>query len=323
MRYPKAKVSTFLGGSMLAVSLSLAAPYAVASEDVEVTFASPPWPGVTVKTTIASMLLGHLGYETSQQEVSVAIAYEALETGDVDAFLAAWLPNQQALYRQYVEKGSVLDLGGNVEGGQIGLVVPRYVAEAGVTSAEDLDKQEFSERFGRTIYSIEAGSGASEILNQGVEDDIYGIGDWALSETSTPGMLSAIDNAIDREEWVVFHAWNPHWMNIEYDVVYLDDPEGMWGDDGGRTEIRTLMNPGFSDAHPNIRRFLDQLAFTADDQSAMIRGFSYEERSPEAVAHDWVNCHPQRIREFVEGVTTREGEAAWSALQEAFSFSDA
>ncbi len=293
----------------------------MASESADVRFSVPPWPGVTVKTAVVSTLLDNLGYQTSQQEVSVAITYEALRLGDVDVFLAGWLPNQQSIYDKHVERGTLLDIGSNVEGGRIGLAVPRYVAEAGVTSTEDLDAD--AARFDSRIYSIEVGSGASDILHRELDNDTYGLGDWSLSETSTPGMLSAVEHAIEEQEWVVFHAWTPHWMNVEYDMVYLDDPQGMWGANGGHTEIRTLLNPAFAESHPNARQLLEQLAFTADDQSAMIRGYSHEGRDPEDVAQAWIRQHPERIQEFVDGVTTREGEPAWPVLQHALDFSDA
>nr|WP_299245713.1 ABC transporter substrate-binding protein [uncultured Halomonas sp.] len=317
-RYP----FTFIVGSAL-LTLPLALPITAMAqqEDANVRFSSPPWPGVTVKTAMASQLLEALGYQPSQQQIGTTITYEALNLGEVDAFLAAWLPAQQPMYDSSVEKGAIVDLGNNVDGARLGFGVPRYVAEAGVTSAADLDKQEYAERFDRTIYNIEAGTGMSEILNRGVDEDVYGLGDWDLSETSTPGMLSVVKNAINNDEWVVFGAWTPHWMNIEYDIVYLVDPEDLWGPNGGRSDVKTLLNKDFADAHPNASRLLDQIVISADDQSEMILGFGFENREPEEVALEWIKNNPAKVESFAEGVTTRDGEPAWPALQQAFNLS--
>ncbi|MBN8413801.1 ABC transporter substrate-binding protein [Halomonas denitrificans] len=294
-------------------------------EDAQVRFSVPAWPGVTVKTALASTLLETLGYQPVQEELGSTITYQALRQGELDAFLAAWLPAQQGMYDASFEgdEPTLEDLGNNVDGARLGFAVPAYVYDAGLTSAEDLDKEEFAERLDRTIYSIEVGSGMSDSLNAAVDDDSYGLGDWELSETSTPGMLSAVDAAIDREEWIVFAGWTPHWMNIEFDVRYLDDPNDMWGPEGGRSDVRTLVRREFAQSHPNATRLLDQLVFSADDQSAMIRGFSYEEREPEQVALEWLQQHPEQTRSFVEGVTTRDGEEAWPVIQQALEIPDA
>lgn len=322
MNLSRRPLTLALAGALLAAPLTWSSAV-LAEEPAQVRFSVPAWPGVTVKTALAAQLLETLGYKVSQEELGSTITYEALTQGELDAFLAAWLPGQQGMYETTMEKDVLVDLGNNVDGARLGFAVPTYVHEAGVTSAEDLDREEFAEKLERTIYSIEVGSGMSEILNEAVDDDTYGLGDWNLSETSTPGMLSAVDSALDREEWIVFAGWTPHWMNIEYDVRYLEDPEDMWGPDQGRSDVKTLVTTDFSESNPNATRLLDQLVFSADDQSAMILGFSYEEREPEAVALEWLRDNPERVEAFLEGVTTRDGEPAWPVVQQALEIPDA
>jgi len=322
MNLSRRPLTLALAGALLAAPLTWSSA-ALAEEPAQVRFSVPAWPGVTVKTALASRLLETLGYEVRQQELGSTITYEALTQGELDAFLAAWLPAQNGMYETTLEKGLIVDLGNNVDGARLGFAVPAYVYEAGVTSAEDLADEEVAEKLGRTVYSIEVGSGMSDTLNEAVENDTYGLGDWDLSETSTPGMLSAADAAIAREEWIVFAGWTPHWMNIEYDIRYLDDTQDMWGPDGGRSDVKTLVTTDFSESNPNATRLLDQLVFTADDQSAMIRGFSYEEREPEEVALQWLRDNPKRVAAFLEGVTTRDGEPAWPVVQQALEIPDA
>ncbi|TLF50764.1 ABC transporter substrate-binding protein [Halomonas urmiana] len=322
MNLPLRPLTLALAGTLLAAPLAVTG-MAQAAEPEQVRFSVPSWPGVTVKTSLAATLLETLGYEVAQEELGATITYEALTQEEVDVFLAAWLPAQQAMFDSTMEKGTLVDLGNNVEGARLGFAVPTYLYEAGLTSAEDLDKPEFADKLDRTIYSIEVGTGMSDTLNGAVDNDTYGLGDWDISETSTPGMLSAVDNALNREEWIVFAGWTPHWMNIEYDVKYLTDTQDMWGPEGGRSDVRTLVSTAFSESNPNATRLFDQLSFTADDQSAMIRGFSYEEREPEEVAVDWMRDNPAKVKAFLDGVTTRDGEPAWPVVQQALEIPDA
>ncbi|MDR5899070.1 ABC transporter substrate-binding protein [Halomonas vilamensis] len=307
--------------SVLFSSALLSAP-AFAQDDAEsVRFAVPAWPGVTVKTALTAQLLEALGYEVRQQELGSTITYEAMNQGEIDVFMAAWLPAQNGMYETAMERGTIVDLGNNVDGARLGFAVPTYAYEAGFTSAEQFANEEFAERVNRTIYSIEVGSGMSDLLNTAADNNVYGLSDWRLSETSTPGMLSAAADEMNRGEWVVFSGWTPHWMNIEYDIQYLDDPENLWGEGGGASDVKTLVTSDFAESNPNATRLLDQIIFTADDQSAMIYGFSYEEREPEAVALDWMRDNTEQVQAFLDGVTTRDGEPAWEAVEQELELS--
>jgi glycine betaine/proline transport system substrate-binding protein len=301
--------------SGLLISSTLLSTQALAQDEADsVRFAVPAWPGVTVKTALTSQLLEALGYEVRQQELGSTITYEAMNQDEIDAFMAAWLPAQNSMYNTAMERGTIKDLGNNVDGARLGFAVPSYAYDAGFTSAEQFTNEQFAERVGRTVYSIEVGSGMSDLLNEAADNDVYGLSDWRLSETSTPGMLSAAADKMNRGEWVVFAGWTPHWMNIEYDIQYLDDPQNLWGEGGGASDVKTLVTTEFAEANPNVTRLLDQITFSADDQSAMIYGFSYEEREPEAVGLEWMRDNSEHVEAFLDGVTTRGGEPGWAAV---------
>jgi ABC-type proline/glycine betaine transport system substrate-binding protein len=49
-------------------------------------------------------------------------------------------------------------------------------------------------------------------------------------------MLSQVDRANRRQEWVVFLGWEPHPMNRNFDLAYLEDGDEFFGPDlGGAT----------------------------------------------------------------------------------------
>lgn len=275
----------------------------------------PPWPGVTVKSEILAQLIEPLGYTVSQQEISSTVGYNTLQNDDSDAFLAGWLPAQQESYDAAMAAGAIVDLGNNVEGARMGFAVPGYVAEAGVTSAEQLADAEIAERFERRVYSIESGSTVTDMLENAIKSDTYSLGDWEGKSSSTPGMLSEVAAAVNEGRWIIFYGWTPHWMVPEYDVQILDDPAGVYGDNNGRSDVKTIVAKRYAEANPNLTRLLDQLSFTADEQSEFIRAFSLEERELDDVAHEWLINHPERVASFLKGVTTRDGEEALVAVE--------
>ncbi|HET8791390.1 MAG TPA: ABC transporter substrate-binding protein [Modicisalibacter sp.] len=278
-------------------------------------FRVPPWPGITVKTEIVSQIIERLGYEANAQGMSSTVGYNTLQTGDSDVFLGGWLPSQQQSYDAAMDANAIVDLGNNVTGARMGFAVPGYVHDAGITSAEQLDDPENRERFDAEIYSIESGSTVSVALSDAMEGDVYGLGDWELKASSTPGMLSEVDAAYQAGRWIAFYGWTPHWMAPKYDMVILDDPQSIFGPDNGKSDVRTIVRREFSEANPNLTRLLDQLVFTAAQQSEFISEFSQKELAPDVVARQWIEAHPDRIEAFLQGVTTRDGQPAGNLFQ--------
>ncbi|WP_192035625.1 ABC transporter substrate-binding protein [Halomonas sp. YLGW01] len=299
----------------LIAGLTLAGPALATDRDDGLRLVVPPWPGVTVKSEILAQLIEPLGYSAEALEVSSTVGYSTLQSGDSDAFLAGWMPAQQESYDAAMAAGAIVDLGNNVNGARMGFAVPGYVAEAGITNAEQLADPEVAERFDRRIYSIESGSTVTDMIDGAIESDTHGLKDWELKASSTPGMLAEVRAAVAEEQWILFYGWTPHWMVPEYDVHILDDAADIFGADSGRSDVKTIVATDYAEANPNLTRLLDQFVLSADDQSDFIRAYSLEERELEDVAHDWLTAHPERVAAFLEGVETRDGKDALSAVQ--------
>ncbi|WP_447956047.1 glycine betaine ABC transporter substrate-binding protein [Vreelandella sp. EE7] len=303
---------------LTSLTLLTALPLTAQAQDEsrELRLVVPPWPGVTVKTEILSQLIEPLGYTTETQELSSTVGYNTLQRGDSDAFLGGWLPAQQESYNATMATGTIVDLGNNVEGARMGFAVPGYIADEGITSAEQLADPEIAERFERRIYSIESGSTVTEMFENAQDHDIYGLADWSVLSSSTPGMLSEVASANNDQRWILFYGWTPHWMVPEYDVQILDDPQGVFGDRNGGNDVNTIVAKEYFEANPNMGRLLDQFTFTADEQSEYISAYSLEERDLEEVASEWLANHPERVATFLDGVTTFDGEDAQTAFEE-------
>jgi glycine betaine/proline transport system substrate-binding protein len=297
------------------IALATTALFATAAhaDDQTLDFGVPAWPGITVKTAIAEQLLNPLGYETSTKEIGLQVIYQGIESGDIDAFLGAWLPAQREMFDPRKESGVLIDVANNVDGAQMTLAVPEYLYESGIQSFADLDENR--EQFEGEIYGFGAGSAASEILHNAIDNDTWGLGDWQVVDTSEVGMLSAARDAISREEPIVWVGWTPHWMNLELPMRYLEDPEDLFGENNGESDVLTLLRSDYAEANPNVVTFFEQFTFSAEEQSWMIQAFGQEEQDLADVAEQWINDHPERIEAMLADVTTTDGDPAWPVIE--------
>ena len=276
-----------------------------------VSFANLGWTDIELATTTARQILEELGYETSWALLGLGVAYEGLKTGDVDVFMGNWRPAQDVEFAQYYDEGWVERLGVNLEGAKYTLAVPSYVAEAGVRSFDDLATH--ADKFNSSIHAIEPGS--NEQLLQMIAADRHGLGNWNLIETSEPAMLAAVEQAIQSEEWIVFLGWEPHPMNRNIEMTYLEGGDETMGPNFGGSSVGTIARPGFNEDCPNAAKFMAQLNFDLAYENVGMGMILDEGAEVEDTAMEMMRKHPERVAQWLEGVTTREGEPAMPVIE--------
>ncbi len=96
------------------------------------------WDSEIASTNVVKYVLeSKLGYKVETLQVEAGPMWAGIAGGDADAIVAAWLPTtHKDYYEKY--KGKFEDLGPNLTGTKIGLVVPAYMK---IDSIEDLKKQ--------------------------------------------------------------------------------------------------------------------------------------------------------------------------------------
>lgn len=92
------------------------------------------WDTEIASTNVIGLVLEDMGYDVTLTQVEAGPMWAAIASGDADAIVAAWLP---ATHEKYMSdyKDQLVDLGPNLEGAKIGLVVPAYMD---INSIEDL-----------------------------------------------------------------------------------------------------------------------------------------------------------------------------------------
>jgi len=243
------------------------------------------WSCATASANVVKAVLEtKMGYDVELTPVSAAAMWQALATGDVDACTTAWLPTTHGHYYDKV-KNKVENLGHNLVGTRIGLVVPAYVT---IDSIEDLDAN--ADKFDGQITGIDPGAGIMSKTEAAIK--AYKMKKMELMEGSGAMMTMVLSDKIKNKEWVVVTGWTPHWKFGRWDLKYLDDPLGIYG---GDEYIDTIVRKGLKKDKPDLYAFLDRFEWTPADIQTVMAWNQEKGTTPEENALKWVKQNPDKV----------------------------
>jgi glycine betaine/proline transport system substrate-binding protein len=270
------------------------------------------WTDVTATTATLSVLLRDLGYLPQVTVLSVPVTYASMKNRDIDVFLGNWMPSMEGDRRSYVAEGSVEVIRANLTGAKYSLAVPAYTYAQGLKDFADIRR--FSGELDHSIYGIEPGNDGNRLVLGMIKQNRFGLGDFKLVESSEQGMLAEVERAYRTHAPIVFLAWEPHPMNMRFDLRYLTGGDAVFGPNFGGAAVYTNTRAGYSAQCPNIGRLLRNLTFTVRDESEMMASILDRHEPPEAVATTFLAAHPQAVARWLDGVRTFDGRPALAAL---------
>lgn len=280
------KSKGMLGSVALAATLLLGACGGEESSEGlgKINLAYVEWDTEVASTHVVGHVLEDMGYDVTLTPLDNAIMWEAVSKGEADAMVAGWLP---ATHSAQLEKygGNLEDLGANLEGAKIGLVVPSYMD---VNSIEEL-----SDDAGKTITGIEPGAGIMSASENALKE-YSNLEGWTLQTASSGAMTVALDQAIKNNEEIIVTGWSPHWMFASYDLKYLEDPKGVYG---GAESIHTFARKGLAEDHAEAYKVLDAFSWTVEDMEAVMLDIQ-DGTSPKEAAKKWVEDNSERVESW-------------------------
>jgi len=245
------------------------------------------WACASAETHImAEILENYMNYEVEIMDVAAAAMYQGLASKEADAIFTAWLPLTHGDYMKQLGD-QVEDLGPNMEGAKIGLVVPEYVT---INSIEEMNAAK--DKFKGQIIGIDPGAGIMKASTQALAD--YGL-DYELVEGSEGTMIMSLKEAIDNNEWVVVTGWTPHWKFAKYDLKYLEDPKTIYGE---AETINTIVRLGLKEDLPDAYELFDNFAWSPEDlASAMV--LAEELGDPVKAAQQWIDQNQELVQSWL------------------------
>lgn len=153
------------------------------------------------------------------------------------------------------------------------------------------------------ITGIEPGAGIMMATNKALKE-YDNLKDYTLVESSSAAMAAELDDAIENEEPIIVTGWTPHWMFSKYDLKYLKDPKGVYGD---AEKIETFTRIGLKDEQPSAYKVLDKFNWTNEDIGEVMVDIQ-EGTDPADAAEKWVKENSDKVSEWTKGTTKVNGE---------------
>lgn len=243
------------------------------------------WAECVAVSNLWKTILEDEGYKVELTMLDAAPLFTGLNKGDIDFFMDSWLPiTHETYWKEY--KDNLDDYGIWYQGpAKIGLVVPNYVT---IDSIEEMKAN--ADKFKSQIIGIDPGAGIMKASDRANKS--YELG-FEIVQGSEPAMMVALGKAYDKNEWIAITGWSPHWMFAKYDLKYLDDPKGEYGE---AEEIHTLANKDFTKKHPEVADALKNFKMT-DAQIGSLEALIIDGMEPPAAAKKWI----EENKETVEG----------------------
>lgn len=271
-----------------------------------VRFADVGWSDIAATTGMASVVLEGLGYKPTVTIASIPIAFAGMKKKQLDVFLGYWNPSMTPQMEPFVKDGSIKVLETpNLVGAKYTLAVPTYLYDKGLKTFADIVK--FEKDLGGKIYGIEPGNDGNALIAGMIKDNKFGLKNFKMVESSEAGMLIEAQRAAKDQKAIVFLGWEPHPMNVQMKMSYLQGGDDVFGPNLGEAKVYTGIPTSYEARCPNVMAFLKNLQFTTDMEN-QVMGPILKKVKPNVAARDFLKKNPAILDKWLKGVKTVDGK---------------
>lgn len=262
------------------------------------------WADNTAINALAFTVLEPLGYKVDVKILSTPVTAKSLSTGDIDLFLDQWSPASLGIYEPYFKAKTIEVVRTNLKGAKYTFATTKKAYDEGLKHIKDLPK--FKDKLGGKVYGIEPGNEGNEHFRRAFAK--YGVEGFTVVESSEAGMLTQVDR--NKDGYVVFLGWAPHWMGFLYQMEYLDGGDEWFGKNGGAATIQTVVRKDFKKDCPNVYTFLKNVEFTLAMENEVMFKIGKEKQQPKTAAIQYLKKNPEVVDKWLKKVKTYDGRPA-------------
>lgn len=290
----------------------------------DVVIAEQTWVGNIVMSQIMKHVLEtRLNIPVTIKSIGQAIAWPAIEKGEVDVIADMWLPNQAPAINLYVKEKKVAELSVTYSNASQGIYVPTWVAKQyNIRTIDDLNKHtKMFDLNGDSKGDIWCGASSWMVANEmkikirdyKLDYDPLVLEQWAF--------LAILKEKMRKKEPILFYYWSPEWVFAVYDFTKIEEPPydpAKWKFVENKPEeskITCDWQPGTAHTAfavalktrlPKAYKFLQQWYIPIEQMNVLIREASdipdSPKKDPQAVAVKWVKDNPKIVNDWLKDI---------------------
>ncbi|AWM78898.1 glycine/betaine ABC transporter substrate-binding protein [Gammaproteobacteria bacterium ESL0073] len=276
------------------------------------------WADISATTAMVSVVAEGLGLNVSVPTISVPIAFTSVSRGKIDAFLGYWSPTMDTLAAPYIsDKTIIVPEKANLEGAKYTLAVPTYAYDAGLKSFSDIAK--FKKELNGQIFGVEAGNDGNMLIDKMITENLFDLGGFKLRESSEAAMLSQVQRAVKAKKPIVFLGWEPHPMNRQIDMKYLEGGDEVFGANYGSAKVFTLISSDFQKRCPAEAKLVSQIRFTVDMENELMADILESKVPAKVAAKTYLQKHPDLLKTWLAGIKDVNGEEGVTVVKKSLA----
>jgi glycine betaine/proline transport system substrate-binding protein len=148
-----------------------------------------------------------------------------------------------------------------------------------------------------------------------IDENAFGLEGFEVVESSEQGMLAQVARADRRGEPVVFLGWEPHPMNANFELTYLEGGDDWFGPNLGGATVFTNTSAGYTDACPNVGKLLQNLEFSLAMENEIMGAILDGGEDPADAATAWLTANSGVLEGWLDGVTAKDGGDGMMAVK--------
>ena len=250
-----------------------------------------------VTAALIQLVLERMNYNVALSKGPHSEIYPKLAAGEVDLFVAGWLPNAHARYwDQY--KDQLVRVTPLYRHARLFWAVPDYVPESEVRQVADLTKPDVAAKMDRTIRGPGADSGLMIGSKRIVEE--YGLdrAGYQLAPGKPADWIAWFNANIGGGKWFVMPLWQPQYLNQAAKLRILEEPKNLLGQE----------DTAYLLAHKDIRDKIDKPTWQALKRielsikavTEMDYMVNVQNMAPREAARLWMAAHPDTVTYWLE-----------------------
>ena len=285
-----------------------------------ITLAVNPWTGSAVNAHVAKIVLEGMGTPVELVDIDENATWPGMDAGDLDAVLEVWPSGHVDDYQTYVtDKATVVDMGELGPVAKIGWYVPSFVLDEHPELAtwEGLKDPALASIFA----TAETGDRGQFLMGDpsyvSYDEQIIANLELPLQFVvagSEAAEITAIQQAVEAGEPLLFYFWQPHWLHSQVDLSEITLPEvteecnaaaasgdGTYNCDYPPDVLYKAASAGLEEKNPAAFEFIRNFQLTTEQQNEIAALVDAEGMEAAAAAAQWVEANPDVVAAWTGG----------------------